>query len=200
MTFAAPCRRLGILVSDVSADTLTGKGADMVEQEAGPPEAAVGGGGHTGAPLEAVRGQRRSLRGALVAVEDALAAPVHHDPSGAQERAWAATLREAVEHLAEVFALHVEVTEGPGGLYEDLLDATPRLDNTVRRFKAEHQAVTAIIDTELSRLSAKLDGGEADLEQSRRRLTRLLGRLVRHRQEGADLIYEAYEVDIGGES
>jgi hypothetical protein len=172
----------------------------MVEQEVGLPEAADGGAGPAGAPLEAVRGQRRSLRRALVAVEDALAAPVHGDASGAQELAWAATLREAVEHLAEVFALHVEVTEGPGGLYEDLLDATPRLDNTVRRFKAEHQAVTGILTTELARLTAKLDGGDADLEQSRRRLTRLLGRLVRHRQEGADLIYEAYEVDIGGES
>ena len=28
--------------------------------------------------------------------------------------------------------------------------------------------------------------------------TELVGRVVRHRQRGADLIYEAYEVDIGG--
>ena len=28
--------------------------------------------------------------------------------------------------------------------------------------------------------------------------TELVGRIVRHRQRGADLIYEAYEVDIGG--
>jgi hypothetical protein len=169
----------------------------MVEQETDMPGSADGEQG--GAPLEAVRGQRRSLRRALVAVEDALAAPVHGgDESG--ERAWAVNLREAVEHLAEVFAIHVEVTEGPGGLYEDLLDVTPRLDNTVRRFRAEHEAITGILTTELARLATKLDGGDADLEQSRRRLTRLLGRLVLHRQEGADLIYEAYQVDIGGES
>jgi len=30
--------------------------------------------------------------------------------------------------------------------------------------------------------------------------TALLARLARHRQRGADLIHEAYEVDIGGET
>ena len=29
-------------------------------------------------------------------------------------------------------------------------------------------------------------------------MTRLLGRLVRHRQRGSDLLYEAWAVDIGG--
>ena len=28
--------------------------------------------------------------------------------------------------------------------------------------------------------------------------SKLLGQLTRHRQRGADLIYEAYQVDIGG--
>jgi hypothetical protein len=28
----------------------------------------------------------------------------------------------------------------------------------------------------------------------------LLGLLVRHRQRGSDLVYEAYELDIGGET
>jgi hypothetical protein len=32
----------------------------------------------------------------------------------------------------------------------------------------------------------------------RERGTRLLGHLVRHRQRGADLIFEAYQTDIGG--
>jgi hypothetical protein len=32
----------------------------------------------------------------------------------------------------------------------------------------------------------------------RERANRLLGHLIRHRQQGADLIYEAFETDIGG--
>jgi hypothetical protein len=37
-----------------------------------------------------------------------------------------------------------------------------------------------------------------DAEAVRKQGTNLLGRLVRHRQRGADLIYEAYQTDIGG--
>ena len=40
----------------------------------------------------------------------------------------------------------------------------------------------------------------ADAVAARREAaTELVGRIVRHRQRGADLIYEAYEVDIGGQ-
>ena len=40
--------------------------------------------------------------------------------------------------------------------------------------------------------------GEDDIDDLRERATELLGHIVRHRQRGADLIYEAYETDIGG--
>jgi hypothetical protein len=152
--------------------------------------------GSAPADLDAVRGQRRSLRRALSALEDALAAPMH-----GHERAWVAKLHRTLDHLADVFEHHVEVTEGPGGLYEDVLDHAPRLDNIIRRFKVDHEAIKTGIDAERSRLSTWEDGGETvDLEAVRRRLTRVLGRLVRHRQQGAELIYETYAVDIGGES
>ena len=36
------------------------------------------------------------------------------------------------------------------------------------------------------------------VEAMRDRLLALLGTLARHRQRGADLVYEAYAVDIGG--
>ena len=42
-------------------------------------------------------------------------------------------------------------------------------------------------------------GGTEDVEQVRALGTSLLGRIVRHRQRGADLVYEAYEVDVGGD-
>ncbi|MDN5789700.1 MAG: hypothetical protein L0H25_02355, partial [Micrococcales bacterium] len=41
-------------------------------------------------------------------------------------------------------------------------------------------------------------GTIADLPIFREEVTVLIGRLVRHRQAGSDLIYEAYQVDIGG--
>ena len=38
------------------------------------------------------------------------------------------------------------------------------------------------------------------VDARRHDVTRLLGRLAHHRQQGADLTYEAYGVDIGGET
>jgi len=36
------------------------------------------------------------------------------------------------------------------------------------------------------------------LEQARDDLQRFIGRVIKHRQRGADLVWEAYNVDIGG--
>jgi hypothetical protein len=51
-------------------------------------------------------------------------------------------------------------------------------------------------------LGAKLEttpvGEVWDLTEARDQLQRLLGRVVRHRQLGADLVWEAYNLDIGG--
>jgi len=42
-------------------------------------------------------------------------------------------------------------------------------------------------------------GSEAwPVDRVRDDLQRLIGGLVRHRQKGADLVWEAYNVDIGG--
>jgi hypothetical protein len=144
--------------------------------------------------LDAVRGQRRSLRYALDAVERTAAAP-----ASGRGRAWAAGLADSMEELQATWDLHIAVTERPGGLFEEVLSVAPRLDNLVRRFRQEHVAVGADIHRELERLRDGADG-EPDVEGLRRRVTRLLGRIIRHRQQGADLVYEAYAVDIGGES
>jgi hypothetical protein len=39
-----------------------------------------------------------------------------------------------------------------------------------------------------------------DVDRVRDLGTALLGRLVRHRQRGSDLIFDAYDFDIGGET
>lgn len=144
--------------------------------------------------LDAVRGQRRSLRHALDGVERAAAAP-----ASGRAAAWATGLTAAMEELQATWDLHIAVTERPDGLFEEVLSVAPRLDNLVRRFRQEHVAVGADIHRELTALRAGAVT-QADIEALRRRVTRLLGRIIRHRQQGADLVYEAYAVDIGGES
>ena len=62
----------------------------------------------------------------------------------------------------------------------------------------EHKLIQAQIDGLLARVTTP--HGVEEVDRVRGLGTALLGRLVRHRQRGSDLVFEAYEVDIGGET
>jgi len=141
--------------------------------------------------LQAAKGQRLSLRRALGEFERALASPVTDPVEGCIAR-----LTAAVQHLRVVFALHVDVTEAPGGLYEEILDNAPRLANRINRFTREHTSISDAIE----RGVADLRGATALTPELRGQLVKLFDDLSRHRKRGLDLVYEAYHVDIGGES
>ena len=148
----------------------------------------------TTSALEAAKGQRLSLRRAIAGLEEALAAS--EDPDGL--RALPERLTPALERLQEVFAAHVEVTESPGGLYQEILENAPRLANRVSRFRREHAEITEGIRRDLAACAA---AGDPEAAQALRdHSVRLFADLVRHRKRGLDLVYEAYHVDIGGES
>jgi hypothetical protein len=146
--------------------------------------------------LEAAKGQRLSLRRAIAGLEAALAVPDDPDGLGGQD-GLPSRLRPALERLQEVFAVHMEVTEGPGGLYQEILENTPRLANRVARFRREHAEITDGIRRGIADSATAADP-EA-VQALRDRTVRLFADLVRHRKRGLDLVYEAY-VDIGGES
>ncbi|HEV8648789.1 MAG TPA: hemerythrin domain-containing protein [Actinomycetes bacterium] len=148
----------------------------------------------TGA-LEAAKGPRLSLRRALGDFEDALAAPSLGQAAGCASR-----LTSVLEHLKTVWTVHVEVTEGTGGLYEEIMENTPRLANMIDRFTREHATIARALDAAVARLREVPDGDVTSDEQFRDGLVRLFADLVRHRKRGLDLVYEAYHVDIGGES
>ncbi len=147
--------------------------------------------------LEAAKGQRLSLRRAIAGLEQALAVPDDADGLGGLD-GLAARLRPALERLQEVFAVHVEVTEAPGGLYQEILEIAPRLANRVSRFRREHAEISEDIGQAIAEASAATDP-EA-VRALRDHTVRLFADLVRHRKRGLDLVYEAYDVDIGGES
>ena len=147
--------------------------------------------------LEAAKGQRLSLRRAIAGLEEALAAPDDPDGLGGHD-VLGARLAPALEHLQEVFAVHVEVTEAPGGLYQEILENAPRLANRVTRFRREHVEITDGIRRGIAECSTATDPDS--VQALRDHSVRLFADLVRHRKRGLDLVYEAYHVDIGGES
>jgi Hemerythrin HHE cation binding domain len=145
--------------------------------------------------LQAAKGQRLSLRRAVTRLEQALGPAA----AGEEPGVWLERLGGALTQLDEVFAVHVRVTEAAGGLYEEILENAPRLANRVKRLRREHADITAAIGRGIAETRAAA-GGPGEVEGLRDHAVRLLADLVRHRKRGLDLVYEAYHVDIGGES
>jgi hypothetical protein len=149
-----------------------------------------------GAPdpgLDALRRLRAELGGAMAALEQALAAP-----RSGRHAAWAERVDVALVELSADFGEHVTMTEESDGLHDAVLGVAPRLSNAVRRLVDEHTVIKGLVEDLLSRVRAPVAPEEVDT--IRELGTALLGRLTRHRQHGADLIYQAYEVDLGGET
>jgi hypothetical protein len=143
--------------------------------------------------LDALRQLRAELRGSTAALEQALAAP-----TPGRHTAWAERVEVALVELSADFDEHIAVTEGPAGAHDAVMAAAPRLSNSVRRLVGEHAVIRGLVADLLARVSPPVAAGE--VATIRDLGTALLSWLARHRQHGADLIYEAYQVDLGGET
>jgi hypothetical protein len=149
--------------------------------------------GATDPGLEALRRLRAELGGSMAALEQALAPPIAGGHS-----AWAERVDAALVGLSADFDEHVALMEGSGGLHEAVVAAAPRLSHAVGRLVAEHTVIRGLVEDLLARVRPPAAADE--VEAIRALGATLLGRLARHRQRGADLIHEAYEVDLGGET
>ena len=137
--------------------------------------------------LDLARRQRAQLLATIQQVERALATP-------AGEPGWRTGVMSRLAGLREAFADHVTVTEGIEGLYAELLGSAPRLAHGVDGLVRDHTRLRHAIDAVWARAPA------ARPQELRLWAGDLLRDLYRHRQRGADLVYEAYQTDIGGET
>ncbi|HUV09674.1 MAG TPA: hypothetical protein VMX12_01775 [Acidimicrobiia bacterium] len=139
--------------------------------------------------LDAVRVRRDSFYEALLELEQALGTPAGADVVG-----WAAAVHVPVANLLAVLDAHVTGTEGNEGFFTDVRDHAPHLIPAVERLRSEHDPL--IVAT--ASLAARLDGleGEVAVEQVRDDGIELIGRLLTHRHRGAELVYDAYSIDV----
>jgi hypothetical protein len=142
---------------------------------------------------EELRRRRAELRESMVALETALAAP-----APGRLVAWAERVHVALVELQADLREHIDITEGPDGLYHGLLATAPRLSLPVARLTREHAEITDAVDSLLKSVSER--HADEDISGVRDLGTTLIGKLVLHRQRGSDLVYEAYVADIGGET
>jgi hypothetical protein len=144
--------------------------------------------------LDAARQRRKTLHDTLVHLEEAISSPA----AGRIPDWTASVLKETIE-VREAFAQHILVTERPDGLYEEILERAPRLATNVRKLKDEHPEIEKAVEQTVQRLEqTEIGGVDWPLDDARDDLQRFIGQVIRHRQRGADLVWEAYNVDIGG--
>lgn len=141
------------------------------------------------ASLAIARRHREALLHSIQAFERALAVPAG-DPG------WRPRVSSRLHGLRAAFAEHIVVTEGPDGLYAEVLEHAPRLARSAHVLVREHAAIA----TALSALQRRIDQPGPSVEELRAWSSDLLRELSRHRQRGADLVYEAFATDIGGET
>ncbi len=137
-------------------------------------------------PLAKARQLRSELRNAIAELERSVS--MASSGSG-----WRPAVEESLAGLRAAIDAHVTEVEGPEGLLAQLIADAPRLSNGVELMKREHARL--LVDTGV--ILADVEG--ADVVDIRERVMSLLRDLVTHRQTGADLVYEAYATDIGGQ-
>jgi hypothetical protein len=129
-------------------------------------------------------------------LEQAIAGPASGRPI-----AWVEGVRDALTTVQSAFDVHVRHTESRDGLFDDIVVQSPRLANAVERLRREHVELERCIEEQVKAFASPPVDLHADWIAARRHETvELLVLLARHRQRGADVVYEAYEVDIGGET
>ncbi len=130
------------------------------------------------------RAQRVGLRAAIVGLRDAGAGPTD------DRAAWNRTVAVALTELRAALARHAEFTESPDGLFADVKEEAPRLIHRVERLEAEHGALEERIERCTGELAA------TDLATAEASVAAVVAAFDRHVDRGAELVYDAYNVDI----
>lgn len=138
--------------------------------------------------LDKVRAARSELGEAMRALDDALGLPK------GLGTLWERRVQAALTELSHDLRDHIRLTEDQ--LHRDIRVHAPRLAAKVDAQQADH----VYFLREINRLLDDRTDVEAEVDADARReaVGVLLQRLVRHRQRGSDLVYEAYVVDLGG--
>ena len=141
------------------------------------------------AVLDAVRVRRDRLYEAILGLEKALATPAGDHP-----KEWAMLLAVPIENLQTVLATHVAGTEGADGLFAQIREDAPHLLHAVERLRNDHEPLVA----SATALADALPGVHDDdtVDAVRTQALQLMRQLLEHRHLGAEVVYDAYAIDV----
>lgn len=140
--------------------------------------------------LRQIRVRRDELYESILGLERAVSAP-----SQGQILEWAHGAADRVERLGAAFKNHVAITEDRGGLFDDVMDHAPRLAHAIAELRRDHESLRSLLDAAGRSIQ---DVHDVDgVERTRTRLLDLILELLEHRHRGSELVYDAYDVDLG---
>jgi hypothetical protein len=136
------------------------------------------------ADRKAARRRRERLHEALIDLEEALTAPTSAE-------SWLPDLRAAVGRMRDTVLDHVAGAEAPDGLLAQVSEVSPWLTPRVTQLRDEHDDLVAGVDDLVAAVERASDPDEvSDAAWA------VLQQVSRHRQRGADLLYDAYALDL----
>ncbi len=136
--------------------------------------------------LSAAGERRVELKEAVSKTERAAASPTAM-PS------WRDYVLSELEGLRIALDQHVEEVEGAEGLFAELTELSPRLIHKIHAVRDEHPELCQGVGDAI-----ELARGDAPAAVVRQAVLDVLFLIVRHRQHGADLVFDGYNIDIGG--
>jgi hypothetical protein len=132
--------------------------------------------------------QRGRLRNAAIVFEQ-----ISGDVD-AKRDTWIVAVGVALDGLADAWEEHVAFTEGPDGLFEELLGETLEVASEIDRLRRDHEVLEAHV-ARARQLLAQPTAGPEDT-----RVLLVLTGIAKlddhHRRRGADLLYRVYSVDV----
>ena len=133
--------------------------------------------------LEQVEPQRGRLGAALRNYQLAAMNP---------EPDWAAKVPGALDALQGAFEEHVEFTEAPDGLFDEMLhDDSIEVSSEIDQLRRDHIVVAAA----MLRATESLASPPSDDDHLREIIASVARLVARHRRRGTQLLYDVYSVD-----
>lgn len=105
---------------------------------------------------------------------------------------WMEHIERALSNLESALERHVAEIEAEDGLFADVINRAPHLAAAVDGLRAEHEEMLETCRDALDLAS----GDRATPEQLRSQVLDLLGLVAVHRQTGAELLFDTYNVDL----
>jgi hypothetical protein len=170
----------------LAADSMIGAMSDWLAEPGLSTEDGIGDGDGSwpsSRTQEQVASRRQELYETMTDLERALARP-----SGAAD--WRIDIEDSLSDMEKALRSHITQVEADDGLFVEIVGRAPHLQPAVETLRKEHRSLESACHRALS-MSA-----DWSPQVLRRRANSLLVRLALHRQSGAELLFDAFNVDI----